>query len=76
MKKKQTVLELLSEQSRNAVNVVLTTIETLKTTNQAIDNEKEKNDALILSLQSNNSSLLELKNGNEKIISNFENLLK
>lgn len=72
----KTTLELLSEQSRNAINLVLDTIESLKNTNKAIDEEKAMNDAVIADCQANNRSLDELKSGNEKIIGNFENLLK
>ena len=72
----KTPLELLSAQSKNAINLVLSTIETLKNTNKAIDDEKNKNDELIVSIQTTNNSLVELKSGNEKIISNFEKLLQ
>lgn len=72
----KTPLELLSEQSKNAINLVLSTIENLKDTNKAIDDERKKNDELIVSIQTTNSSLVELKSGNEKIISNFEKLLQ
>lgn len=77
MKKKQkTPLEQLTEKSKNAINLVLSTIESLKNTNMSIDEERQKNDAIIATIQSENSSLDELKNGNAKIISNFEKLLK
>ena len=76
MKKKKTVLEMLGEKSHNAINVVLTTIENLKDTNKAIDDEKQKNDAIISDVQNTNNALSELKSSNEKIINNFENLLK
>ena len=72
----KTVLELLSEKSHNAINLVLTTIENLKDTNKAINDEKQKNDEIILGIQTTNDALVKLKNSNEKIISNFENLLK
>ena len=73
---KKTNLEVLTEKSKNAVSLVLTTIEGLKSTNQAINEERQKNDAIIAAIQNTNSSLDELKGSNEKIISNFENLLK
>lgn len=73
---KKTILQVLTEKSKNAVNLVLTTIEGLKSTNQAIDEEKQKNDEMIALIQNTNSSLDELKVGNEKIISNFEKLLQ
>ena len=73
---KKTTLQVLTEKSKNAVNLVLTTIENLKNTNKAIDEERQKNDATIAAIQDTNSSLDELKGSNEKIISNFEKLLK
>jgi FtsZ-binding cell division protein ZapB len=78
MKRKtiKTPLELLTEKSQNAINLVLSTIENLKDTNKAISDEYQKNNDLIASIQSTNSSLDDLKNGNEKIISNFEKLLQ
>lgn len=78
MKKKttKTPLELLTEKSQNAINLVLSTIENLKDTNKAISDEYQKNNDLIASIQATNNSLDDLKNGNEKIISNFEKLLQ
>ncbi len=73
---KKTQLEILSEISRNSINLVLTTIDTLKTTNDAIDEEHQKNDEMIASIQTTNNSLDELKASNEKIIGNFEKLLQ
>ena len=73
---KKTTLQVLTEKSKNAVSLVLTTIEGLKNTNKAIDDERQKNDAVIAAIQNTNSSLDELKGSNEKIISNFEKLLQ
>ena len=73
---KKTTLQVLTEKSKNAVSLVLTTIEGLKSTNKAIDEERQKNDAMIAIIQSTNSSLDELRVGNEKIINNFEKLLQ
>ena len=73
---KKTTLQVLTEKSKNAVNLVLTTIEDLKSTNEAINEERQKNDAMIALIQNTNSSLDELKGSNEKIISNFEKLLQ
>ena len=72
----KTTLQKLTEKSENAISLVLTTIEGLKSTNKAIDEERQKNNEMIAAIQSTNSSLDELKTGNEKIISNFEKLLK
>ena len=78
MSKKQmkTQLEILSEESHNAISLVLATIMGLKDTNQAIDEEKQKNEETIAYMQSTNSSLNDLKSKNERIISNFEALLQ
>lgn len=78
MKKKQTKtqLEILSEKSQNALNLVLATIKGLKDTNEAIDEEKQKNNEMIASIQTTNNSLNDLKSQNEKIIGNFEALLQ
>lgn len=73
---KKTTLQKLTEKSKNDINLVLTTIEGLKSTNKAIDDERQKNDAMIAAIQNTNSSLDELKGNNEKIISNFEKLLQ
>jgi hypothetical protein len=73
---KKTNLQVLAEKSQNAISLVLTTIEGLKSTNKAIDEERQKNDEMIAAIQSTNSSLDELKVGNEKIINNFEKLLQ
>ena len=73
---KKTTLQVLTEKSKNAVSLVLKTIENLKNTNKAIDDERQKNDAIIVAIQNTNSSLDELKVGNEKIITNFEKLLQ
>ena len=73
---KKTTLQKLAEKSKNDINLVLTTIEGLKSTNKAIDDERQKNDAMIAAIQNTNSSLDELKGNNEKIISNFEKLLQ
>ena len=73
---KKTTLQVLTEKSKNAVSLVLKTIENLKSTNKAIDDERQKNDAMIAAIQNTNSSLDELKVGNEKIINNFEKLLQ
>lgn len=73
---KKTQLEVLSERSHTAINLVLRTIETLKDTNSAINEEQKKNDEIITNIQTTNNSLSELKNSNEKIINNFEKLLQ
>jgi hypothetical protein len=78
MKKKQvkTPLEMLSEKSNNAINLVLQTIKGLRDTNDAIDAERHKNEETIVSIQATNNSLSDLKSQNEKIIGNFEALIQ
>lgn len=73
--KSQTTLEALQQKSANAVNIIRTTIDELKTANSEIAEECERNVEKIASLQSTNGSLDELRTGNEKIIANFEALL-
>ncbi len=66
----------LHKKSVNAINAVLTLIDSLKETNKAIVTEKAANEAKIKELHSTQHSLDELKESNEKIIANFEGLLK
>lgn len=73
---KKTTLQVLTEKSKNAISLVLTTIEGLKNTNKAIDEERQKNNDMIGALQNTNRSLDELQVSNEKIIGNFEKLLQ
>lgn len=75
-KKTKTPLELLTEQSKNAINLVIATIENLRNTNEAIAKEKQSNEETIAYIQNENHSLDELRIGNEKIINNFEKLLQ
>jgi hypothetical protein len=72
----KTPLEKFTEASNKAVNVFMATIESLRSTNNAITEERKKNDEMIVKIQTTNTSLDELKNSNEKIIANFEGLLK
>ena len=75
--KKPTVtrLEVLQNQSANAVSLIRSTIDQLKATNEAIDAEHASNDSKIVALSATNTSLDVLKHDNEKVIANFENLL-
>jgi FtsZ-binding cell division protein ZapB len=75
--KKKTVsaLENLQARSANAVSLIRTTIEQLKATNEAIDQEHASNDSKIAALNTTNTSLDTLKADNAKVIANFENLL-
>ena len=72
----KTPLEILSEKSSNAISLVLSTINDLKDTDVAIDDEVRKNEEAIAAITATNASLGDLKSQNEKIISNFEALLK
>lgn len=75
--KKPTVtrLEVLQNQSASAVSLIRSTIDQLKATNEAIDQEHASNDSKIVALSATNTSLDALKHDNEKVIANFENLL-
>lgn len=75
--KKKTVsaLENLQARSANAVSLIRSTIEQLKATNEAIDQEHASNDSKIAALNTTNASLDTLKADNAKVIANFENLL-
>lgn len=73
--KHQTALETLQHKSANAVNIIRTTIDELKSANSEIEQECERNVEKIANLQSTNGSLGELRTSNEKIIANFEALL-
>ena len=75
--KKKTVsaLENLQARSANAVSLIRTTIEQLKATNEAIDQEYASNDSKIAALNTTNAYLDTLKADNAKVIANFENLL-
>lgn len=72
----KTPLEILSEKSSNAISLVMSTIKDLKDTDVAIDDEVRKNEEAIAAITATNASLGDLKSQNEKIISNFEALLK
>jgi FtsZ-binding cell division protein ZapB len=74
-KKTATALETLQTRSANAVSLIRTTIEQLKATNDAIDQEHTSNDNKIAALNTTNASLDTLKADNAKVIANFENLL-
>jgi hypothetical protein len=70
-----TRLEALQIRSANAVSLIRSTIDQLKATNEAIDQEHASNDSKIVALSATNTSLDALKHDNEKVIANFENLL-
>ena len=72
---KKTQLEILQTRSASAVSIIRSTIDQLKTTNEAIDAEHAANDSKIVALSATNTSLDTLKHDNEKVIANFENLL-
>lgn len=70
-----TPLESLQNRSASAVSVIRSTIDQLKATNEAIDQEHANNDSAIVKLNVTNSALETLKADNAKVIANFENLL-
>lgn len=72
---KKTSLETLQARSANAVSLIRSTIEQLRATNEAIDQEHTSNDDKIAALNTTNASLDILKADNIKVIANFESLL-
>lgn len=70
-----TPLESLQNRSASAVSVIRSTIDQLKATNEAIDQEHANNDSAIVKLNTTNTALETLKADNAKVIANFENLL-
>lgn len=75
-KNKETALETLQRKSGGAIQTVVNLINQLKEINDSIEEEKATNETKIHEIEITQQSLDELKNGNEKIISNFEGLLK
>jgi FtsZ-binding cell division protein ZapB len=75
LNKKVSRLEALQNQSASAISLIRSTIDQLKATNEAIDQEHASNDSKIVALSATNTSLDALKHDNEKVIANFENLL-
>jgi signal transduction histidine kinase len=76
-KQKQTMtkVEELTKASQDAISSVRRMIQSLKTTNDKVAEERTANDERIAKIQLDNQSLDTLKRDNEKIISNFEALL-
>lgn len=72
----KSTLEVLQERSGNAVKLITDTIEELKNTNEAIDQEKAVISERIAALKAEDNTLTDLSNKNAKIVSNFEALLK
>lgn len=75
-KNNKTALETLQRMSGGAIQTVVNLINRLKEINDSIEEEKAANENKIHEIEITQQSLDELKNGNEKIISNFEGLLK
>ena len=80
-KKKKTpeaksTLEVLQERFGNAVQLITNTIDELKNTNEAIDQEKAVISERIAALKAEDNTLTDLSKKNAKIVSNFEALLK
>lgn len=74
--KNESVVESLQRMSGGAINTVVNLINQLKSINESIDNEKATNVEKIKSIEADQISLDNLKASNEKIIGNFEGLLK
>lgn len=69
-------LKKLQTRSADAIATVMNLIEDLKAANQIIDSEKSVNDTRIETIKNTQQELNSLRASNEKIISNFEGLLK
>ena len=74
--KNESMVETLKRMSGGAIDTVVSLISQLRSINETIDSEKSVNAEKIKSLESDQVSLDNLKASNEKIINNFENLLK
>lgn len=74
--KNESVVESLQRMSGGAINTVVNLINRLKSINESIDDEKATNVEKIKSIEADQISLDNLKASNEKIIGNFEGLLK
>lgn len=74
--KNESVVETLQRMSGGAINTVVNLINQLKTINDSIEEEKAANVERIKSIEADQVSLENLKASNEKIICNFEGLLK
>lgn len=72
---KKTTLAILEERSGNAVKLITDTIDELKRTNEAIEQEKNSITERIAALQGERDSLSGLRAKNARIVSNFEALL-
>lgn len=73
---KKTKLDALKEKSLKAMGMFNFAINSLKTTNDEIDNEIAVNEETISIIETTNTSLHNLKSQNTRILSNLENLLK
>lgn len=72
----KSTLEVLQERSGNAVKLITDTIDELRNTNEAIDQEKAVISERIAALKAEDNTLTDLSKKNAKIVSNFEALLK
>lgn len=75
-KKKMTQLEYFTHSLECTVSSITSMIESLKSTNQSIDLERQKNVETMANIQKENECFDELQAKNERIISNFSNLLQ
>lgn len=72
----ETTLESLQRLSGGAIQTVVNLISQLGDIDSQIDDEKKANEIKIQEIMNQQQSLDELKAKNEKIVSNFEGLLK
>jgi hypothetical protein len=73
---KKSTVELLQEQSDFALNTFMQLINSLKDTNTAIDTQKKANAEAIKAIEAEQVALDGIAGKNNKVIDNFEALLK
>ncbi len=72
----KSTLEILQERSSSAVSAIRNIIASLKSCDTEIDAAQESNRQKIADLTAENKLYDSMKADNERVISNFENLLK
>lgn len=75
-KNKLTPFERLKKVSEDAVGIIRVTISALQKANEDIDKERAINTEQVDKILETNKALEQLKNDNQKIMQNFEALLK
>lgn len=75
-KNTKSTVELFQEQSDFALNTFMKLIESLKDTNTAIATQKKTNEDAIKAIEAEQTALDDISAKNNKVICNFEALLK